>query len=453
MPFGKKKDPTGRADIDFDRVWRDAIEPAVRDAGLEPVRADEERTGGVIHITMLERLLLCEFAVADLSTANPNVFYELGIRHAVRPRTTVTVFAEHHTLPFDVKLLRSLPYSLGETNDFGPDQAKALREALTARLRDLRDLADQEAVDSPVFQLLRDFPAPDLAHLRTDAFRDRLDYSVRTKQRLADARTLPRAEAVAALEAIEAEMDRLDGVEVGVVIDLYLSYRAASAWDRMIALFDRMPEGLKRVTVAREQLAFALNRRAAKGGATAAADRQRAIGVLESVERDVGVNPETAGLKGRIYKDLWEERLAAGAKAEAAGWLRKAIETYVAGFEADWRDFYPGVNAVTLLHAEGSPASLERMQRLLPLVRYAVEQRIHRGGAGYWEHATLLELSVLEQDAAAAATHLVDALAAVREPWEPETTARNLALIRARAPGDLDWVDDLVAALRERAGA
>src|SRR3954452_15156330 len=88
MPFGRKSDGTG-ATINFDAVYRDLIAPAVRAAGLEPLRADEEVTGGIIHKPMFERLILCEYAVADLTTANANVFYELGVRHAVRPYTTV----------------------------------------------------------------------------------------------------------------------------------------------------------------------------------------------------------------------------------------------------------------------------------------------------------------------------------------------------------------------------
>ena len=93
MPFGKKPDGSGGA-VDFDAVYRELIAPAIDTAGLEPLRADEESTGGIIHKPMFERLILCEFAVADLTTANANVFYELGVRHAVRPWSTVLVFAE-----------------------------------------------------------------------------------------------------------------------------------------------------------------------------------------------------------------------------------------------------------------------------------------------------------------------------------------------------------------------
>jgi hypothetical protein len=75
MPFGRKPDPAGGPAIDFDRIYRIALEPAIREVGMDPIRADEERTGGIIHKPMFERLLLCDFALADLTTANANVFY------------------------------------------------------------------------------------------------------------------------------------------------------------------------------------------------------------------------------------------------------------------------------------------------------------------------------------------------------------------------------------------
>src|SRR5215813_3992236 len=109
MPFGKKKDPTGGPDIDFDAIYEGAIRPAIEDAAMDPIRADEEITGGIIHKPMFERLLLCDFAVADLTTANPNVFYELGVRHAARPYSTLPIFAANQKLAFDVNYLRALP--------------------------------------------------------------------------------------------------------------------------------------------------------------------------------------------------------------------------------------------------------------------------------------------------------------------------------------------------------
>ncbi|WP_309888770.1 TRAFs-binding domain-containing protein [Archangium sp.] len=449
MPFGVKKDPP-RPDIDFDRVYEDAIEPAIRDAGMEPLRADEERTSGVIHKALFERLLLCDFAVADLTTANPNVFYAFGARHGMKPRTTVAIFGRHLTLPFDVDFLRALPYDIGENNRFGPDEAKALREALASRLKTARE---QASVDSPVYQVLQNSRVPELAHLVTDVFRERTQYSEQLKARLAEARqSSTRQEGVARLKSVEGTLGPLDGVESGVLVDLFLSFRAVEAWDEMIRLFEQMPEPLRRTAMVREQYAFALNRRAGKGGNPA--DRMKALQVLEQVEKELGTNPETHALMGRIYKDLWDEALKAGKALEAKGHLLQAIEAYARGFESDWRDTLPGINAVTLLELEGSPGSLERRDRLRPVVRFAVEQRLRYATGDYWDHATVLELAVLGSDQELAKTKLADALAVVRETWEPRTTARNLDLIRTarlHRGEKVDWLEPLIAALRERA--
>lgn len=110
MPFGRKPSAAGLL-IDFDAVYAELIAPAIAAAQLEPLRADEELVGGIIHKPMFERLILCEYAVADLTTANANVFYELGIRHAVKSASTALIFADGvGPMPFDVALLRGMPY-------------------------------------------------------------------------------------------------------------------------------------------------------------------------------------------------------------------------------------------------------------------------------------------------------------------------------------------------------
>ena len=109
MPFGTKKDASEK-EINFDIVFRTFIRPAIEQAGLDPIRADEEQAGGFIHKPMYERLMFCNFAVADLSFANANVFYELGIRHALKPHTTVSIFESGTKLPFDTAPLRTFNY-------------------------------------------------------------------------------------------------------------------------------------------------------------------------------------------------------------------------------------------------------------------------------------------------------------------------------------------------------
>ena len=97
MPFGVKKDRVNGLNIDFDVIYELAIRQGIEDAGMESIRADEKRTGGSIHKPMFERPMLRDYAVADRSTANANVFYGLGVRDAVRPATALSVFASHQT--------------------------------------------------------------------------------------------------------------------------------------------------------------------------------------------------------------------------------------------------------------------------------------------------------------------------------------------------------------------
>lgn len=423
MPFGTKTDESGRA-IDFDRVYNEVLKPGIQGAELEPIRADQETFGGIIHKPMFERLMLCDYAVADLTTANANVFYELGIRHGIRPYSTVLVFAQGMRLPFDVAPLRGLPYNLGPAG--APETAEADAKALAGRLIACR----QPVEDSPLFQLVTDWPRPDLARLRTDRFREAVEYSQEVKEKLRTARKAG-ANAVA---AVERELD-VKEADPAIVADLFLSYRAVEAWQAMVDLVPKMSPVLARTVMIREQLGFALNR---------LGRREEAERVLQEVIAERGASSETNGLLGRVYKDRWEEAERAGQKAAARGFLRKAIQAYLAGFEADWRDAYPGINAVTLMEME-EPVD-PRQTELLPVVRYAARRRLESKTPDYWDHATLLELSVLAGDRRAAEEALGDALAAVREKWEPETTARNLRLIRQareRRGAGGSWIADL----------
>ncbi len=457
MPFGEKPDPAGGPDVDFNRVYKQALEPAIEAAGMDPIRADEERTGGIIHKPMFERLLLCDYAVADLTTANANVFYELGVRHTARPATTLTIFAKHQPIPFDVNFLRSMPYDLGENNAFGESEARALREAVAARLKDLRELAVQQApVDSPLFDLLTEWQPGDIARLKTDVFREQVQINEKLKGRLAAIRErgkdkAQRDAAKQELANFRTELGPLDAVETGTIVDLILSHRALEDWDGMIAVFGDMPETLKRQILVREQLGFAYNRRAGANQNTA--DRAEALKILADVEAQQGANSETCGLIGRIHKDNWTGALEANDRFAATGHLKQAIEAYTRGFLADQRDAYPGINAVTLLDIKGDQESLKLKQRLLPVVRFAVEQRLAGSKPDYWDHATMLELAVLNDEPDRAMDHLADAVAVIRETWEPGTTANNLRMIeRARAArgANTSWLGQIIEELEKR---
>jgi hypothetical protein len=91
MGFGIKTDyATGRK-LDLNKSCRLLIKPVVEALGCECVRADEIRHSGTIDVPMYTELLNADLVIADLSTANLNAVYELGIRHALRPFSTIVI--------------------------------------------------------------------------------------------------------------------------------------------------------------------------------------------------------------------------------------------------------------------------------------------------------------------------------------------------------------------------
>jgi hypothetical protein len=154
----------------------------------------------------------------------------------------------------------------------------------------------------------------------------------------------------------------------------------------------------------------------------------RAEVILKDVLEKHGPSSETYGILGRVYKDLWKEAKDRQDAPLATQFLDEAINAYLKGFETDWRDPYPGVNAVTLMTIREPPDP--RRSETLPVVLYAVKRRLAGGTADYWDLATLLELHVLMGDAQEAQAILPQLIRQVRRGWEVESTANQLRTIR-----------------------
>lgn len=421
MPFGTKKDENGNT-IDFDKIYNEFIKPSIINADLEPIRADEEQTGGIIHKAMYERLMLCEYAVANLSLLNANVFYELGIRHAIRPHSTVTLFENGSRLPFDVNFLRSIPYDRGLSN------LEELKSTLTQKLQNAQ--SKDKDTDSPLFQLVDGIKPSNIEHIKTDIFREQVVYNQQLKSRL---EKLRKEKDLQGLISLENELN-FQSVEFGVLVDLFLSYRAIEAFGNMVLLVAKMPKPLQQSVMIQEQLGFALNR---------LGKRDEAIAVLEAVIKNHGNSSETLGILGRVYKDKYKEALDLKDDLMSKGYLKKAIDTYLRGFESDFRDAYPGINAVTLMEIAGD----KRKNEILPVVEYALKQKMKQS-ADYWDFATLLELFIIAEDEAKASGVLFDVLDNIRESFEPKTTANNLKMILEHKKNtktkDFTWIEQVI---------
>ena len=100
MPFDKE----------FDAVYEGFIKPALEEAGFEVDRADNIESQQNILRDIIEKIDQSALIIADLTGANPNVFYELGLTHAIR-RPVILITQSVSDVPFDLKSYRLLEYS------------------------------------------------------------------------------------------------------------------------------------------------------------------------------------------------------------------------------------------------------------------------------------------------------------------------------------------------------
>lgn len=112
MPFGKKQDPEGNT-IDFNYVYQDFIKEAVEELGIDCTRCDEILDTGSIHFKMFHGIFEADLAIVDVTLVNANVFYELGIRHALNKYVTLIIRkAGTPSPPFNINGLTLVDYNL-----------------------------------------------------------------------------------------------------------------------------------------------------------------------------------------------------------------------------------------------------------------------------------------------------------------------------------------------------
>lgn len=114
MPIGTQKiGNTALTEDDLRKKYDYIIKNAILKANpnLEVIRADEELNPGSISNDIFTKLMHSEYVIADITYPNPNVFYELGIRHAIKPKTILIREKTDFSIPFDVSHLRYLEYT------------------------------------------------------------------------------------------------------------------------------------------------------------------------------------------------------------------------------------------------------------------------------------------------------------------------------------------------------
>src|SRR5260221_4255669 len=90
-----------------DKIYNYVISPIIREAGYKVSRADKLSVPGLITSQIVEQILECDLVVADLTGRNPNVYYELAVRHAIR-KPFIQIVEAGESLPFDIAGMRTI---------------------------------------------------------------------------------------------------------------------------------------------------------------------------------------------------------------------------------------------------------------------------------------------------------------------------------------------------------
>ena len=436
MPFGVKQAKAKRYKIDFDRVYDKAIRPATEELGLQIIRADEEQDGGIIHALMIERLICTDIVIVDITNENPNVYYELGIRHCARPYSTILIYDKNTRLPFDIQPLRAISYEL----DKGVITEKAaldLKDKLIARIKTVID-SDCKC-DSLPFALIDDFPKTELDDTKLRIYQDL------QKQRNIFKSQLENIGNVDDLNSIIKSMQGIYFPFKYLIFEIIKGFQKLKAWNELLDFIqNNLDNEVKNYIYVRQQEALAYNKRGKEG------DEKTSLCLLEEILKDYGESSETYGLIGSAYKKLaikFQETIS------FASYLEKAINAYRNGFEIDSRNYYTGINLATLLLIQNKYEATEELTKILPVITYNIELNDFSISDDYWLLATAYELYILNKDFKKAEDILgiISTLQTQPFTWMYETTLKNLTLIKGVYENNkikTDWFDMFITVLK-----
>jgi hypothetical protein len=138
--------PIGEVDSDVrkrsDQVLKHIIGPAVEHCGYETIRADLISEPGLITTQIIQHIIEDPLVVADLSSKNPNVYYELALRHAIK-RPLIQLIAKGEPLPFDVAGMRTIIIDHHDLDNVEESKKEIIRQASALE-------ANPDLIDTPI---------------------------------------------------------------------------------------------------------------------------------------------------------------------------------------------------------------------------------------------------------------------------------------------------------------
>ena len=371
MGFGEKtaysKDHKPRV-LDLDATFETIIKPAVEDAGMRCIRADQMLNSGMIDTRMYEMLLRADLVIADISTGNVNAVYELGVRHALKPYCTILMQEDQAAFHFDLSHVATFKYHhLG--SDIGAREAQDKKQKLQ---RLIETVITTPTRDSPVYEYLKGLGEPKMSE---EDYQNMLtvieEKGDGLQQLLAAAKNAKKSNKMeAAAESFGQALKILDG-------------KATGGGDEQVGQSERdyVVQQLALTTYKSKQPS---EREALDQG----------LAIISQINPDVSNDTETLGIAGAIEKRLW------GLTGDRAS-LDRAIECYGRGFQVK-RDYYNGENYALSLVMRAAvqedkdevaydrmTAKKTRKEIIESLKREFAEQDLEDRSDRVWMHATM----------------------------------------------------------------
>ncbi|MFO1153267.1 MAG: tetratricopeptide repeat-containing protein [Rhodospirillales bacterium] len=443
MGFGKKTDFQSNPQrvLDLNMTFEHIIRPTVEEAGIKCIRADEIIHSTVIDKPMYEQLLAADLVIADLSTSNANAIYELGVRHALRPYTTIVMAESNFKFPFDLSHLSMLTYAhAGE--DIGYGEVMRVRALLKAKIVELMDKTE---CDSPVFLFL-----PSLAQKAAAAggvSSDTPPVAPPPGPPQAPPPAVPPPAALAPLPSAPppspapgapgAAAPAAPPISDESFASLMQGFHAAKAavqapadWLAVIGFLKALQKMQPNDPYLAQQLALATYKAELPDKLAALVEAKR---ILEPLAPSTSSDAETVGLWGAVHKRLWEVH-------HDRGDLDLAIRAYARGYFFK-NDMYNGINFTYLLDvraavSEGDEAIADRVlarryrREVFEQCGRLLEAAPKTAADRFWLLATRAEAAFgLARDDAGRL--LAEAVAAAPEPWMASTLEDQIGKLKA----------------------
>lgn len=298
--FGPKTDfETGRI-IDLDKTFEHLIKPVFDDLKITCFRAKEIKHSGTIDVPMYEWIYKADIVVADVSTLNANALYELGVRHALRPNTTIVISEDQTKYPFDLNHTVIFKYEhLGK--DIGVTEAIRFKKELKSLVQ---AVLKKQKNDSPVYTYLPKLKPPVFTDEELELITEKPKNQVSLSELISDAENAK------------------NNNDFRVAILLYK------------ACLNFEPQNV----FLRQRLALVTYKNGKPNPKKALLDAEN---ILEELNPEETTDIETLGLSGAINKRLFEE-------TNNKSYLERSIKFYSKGFHIA-QDYYNGINYAYLL--------------------------------------------------------------------------------------------------------